>query len=52
MEQSIKCPNILHSLKADVEAGTITLQQAAEELCATGWSNFVDEAKTKRLLNL
>ena len=52
MSRIIECPNILQSLKADVQAGTITLRQAAEELCANGWSNFVDEEKAKRLLNL
>ena len=52
MEQVMNCPNVLQSLKADVEASTITLRQAAEELCTQGWSNFVDEDRTRRLLKL
>lgn len=43
---------ILESLHDDVQSGTITLRQAAEELYKAGWSNFIDESKTRRLLNL
>lgn len=45
-------PNILQSLKSDVENGVRTLRQAAMELCEAGWMNFVDEEKAKRLLHL
>ena len=45
-------PNILHSLRMDVESGKITIQEAAKELYIVGWSNFVDEEKTIRLLGL
>lgn len=45
-------PNILQSLRTDVESGIITIHEAAEELYRAGWSNFVDEEKTTRLLKL
>ena len=35
--------NILDSLREDVQNGTITLSQAAEELHRAGWSNYIDE---------
>ena len=44
--------SILESLRDDVKSGALTLHQAAEELCKAGWSNFVDEGKARRLLNL
>lgn len=44
--------SILESLRDDVKSGALTLHQAAEELCKAGWSNFVDEDKARRLLNL
>lgn len=43
-------PTILQSLRQDVDAGRLTIEQAAEELCAAGWTNFVDVDRTKRLL--
>ena len=44
--------SILESLRDDLKSGALTLHQAAEELCKAGWSNFVDEDKARRLLNL
>ena len=35
--------NILDSLREDVQNGTISLSQAAEELHRAGWSNYIDE---------
>ena len=52
MRKPFEIPNILESLKADVESGEITLREAAEELYKAGWMNFVDEEKAKRLLRL
>ena len=43
--------NILDSLREDVQNGTITLSQAAEELHRAGWSNYIDE-DTARLTKL
>ena len=51
-KQPYEIPDILHSLHDDVVAGKITLHEAAEELCEHGWTNFVDEEKTRRLLAL
>ena len=34
---------ILESLRDEMQSGTLTLHQAAEELYTAGWSNFVDE---------
>ena len=45
-------PNILQSLKMDVENGLISVNEAAEELYNAGWSNFIDEEKAIRLLGL
>ena len=44
--------NILDSLREDVQNGTITLSQAAEELHRAGWSNYIDEDTARRLLKL
>lgn len=45
-------PNILDSLSADVRSGRISLRDAAQELCVAGWTNFVDQDRTKILLKL
>ena len=39
------------SLARKVEAGTMTIHEAARELCANGWTNFVDEDYTRRVLS-
>ena len=44
--------NILELLKEQVENGSITVRRAAEMLHKAGWTNFIDEAKTKELLKL
>jgi hypothetical protein len=44
--------SILECLRDDVKSGALTLHQAAEELHDAGWSNFVDDDKARRLLNL
>ena len=49
--KSFKLPNILESLKADVDGKKITIREAAEELHAAGWTNYVDEEKAKALLS-
>lgn len=43
--------NILQSLKEKVEGGNITLREAAIKL-HEGWTNFIDEETTTRLLKL
>ena len=44
--------NILQSLKEKVDSGKITLREAAVKLYESGWTNFIDEETTKRLLKL
>nr|DAG34396.1 MAG TPA: hypothetical protein [Caudoviricetes sp.] len=44
--------NILQSLKEKVDGGKITLREAAIKLHESGWTNFVDEETTRRLLKL
>ena len=44
-------PNILASLANDVASGQLTLEQAAEELCRSHWTQFVDVKQTEHLLN-
>lgn len=43
---------ILQSLKENVEGGNITLREAAIRLHEAGWTNFIDEEATRRLLKL
>lgn len=45
-------PSITESLAAEVKSGEITLYEAAVELHRAGWTNFIDEEGTKRLLSL
>ncbi len=45
-------PNILESLKADIENKKISIREAAEELHAAGWTNCIDEDKAKTLLKV
>lgn len=51
-KQPFPIKSILDSLRDDVQAGALTLHQAAEELFEAGWTNFIDESKTRRLLAL
>lgn len=44
--------SILESLEEKVENGEITIREAAIKLHKAGWTNFIDEDKTKRLLNM
>ena len=44
--------NILQSLKEKVEGGNVTLREAAIKLHEFGWTNFIDEETTTRLLKL
>ena len=44
--------SILGSLTEDLQSGTITLYQAAEELYNAGWTNYIDTDKARRLLQL
>ena len=44
-------PCILDSLRRKIDAGTMTIEQAARELCRAGWTNFVDIEETRELLN-
>lgn len=43
---------ILQSLKEKVKSGNITLREAAIRLHEAGWTNFIDEETTRRLLKL
>jgi len=43
-------PNIIDSLKRDIENGSITLDEAAKELYYAGWINYIDIRKTRELL--
>lgn len=43
---------ILQSLKEKVEGGKMTLREAAIRLHEAGWTNFIDEGTTRRLLKL
>lgn len=44
--------NILQSLKEKVESSNITLREAAIKLHKSGWTNFIDEETTKKLIKL
>lgn len=43
-------PDIMQSLRQDVDAGRLTIEQAAEELCATNWTPYIDIDRTRHLL--
>lgn len=43
---------ILQSLKEKVEGGKMTIREAAIRLHESGWTNFIDEETTRRLLKL
>lgn len=43
-------PNILESIRKDLQSNRITIYQAAEELYDHGWLNFIDVEKEKSLL--
>ena len=45
-------PTITESLHNDVVSGAMTVEQAAKELCAAGWTNCIDVETTKRLINI
>ena len=45
-------PTILESCHNDVVSGVMTVEQAARELCAAGWTNCIDVETTKRLINI
>jgi hypothetical protein len=45
-------PSILESYRNDVVSGVMTVEQAAKELCAAGWTNYIDVETTKRLINI
>ena len=48
----IQIKNIFDSLRDDVLSGKMTLKEAAEELCRSGCTNFIDEEAPRRLLHL
>lgn len=50
--KAFNIPNILDSIKADIESGKITIHGAAEELHEAGWLNYVDEEKARSLLKI
>ena len=45
-------PSILTSLRRDVQSGRLSIREAAEELHCAGWTNFIDEETTAKLLHL
>lgn len=49
-QRPYQIPNILESLRQDVESGFISIEQAAEELCAANWMPVIDVNRTKSLL--
>ena len=49
--EAFDIPCILDSLRREIDAGTMTIEQAARELCRAGWTNFVDIEETRELLN-
>ncbi len=50
--KAFNIPSILTSLRMDVQSGRMSIREAAEELHEAGWTNFIDEESTVRLLNL
>ena len=50
--KKMEIKTILESLKEDVQNGSITIYQASVELFESGWLNYIDTDKAKRLLKL
>lgn len=46
------CRTVGQSVRARYEEGKITFRQAAEELCRYGWTNFIDENYTRKILGI
>lgn len=49
-QRPYQIPNLLESLRHDIESGLISIEQAAEELCTANWTPFIDVNRTKSLL--
>ena len=45
-------PNIINSLKADVEGGNLSLHEAAIELHVANYTSSVDDARAEVILGL
>ena len=45
-------PTVAEKLRQQYDSGAITLHEAARVLCSHGWTNFVDEAATRRYLGI
>jgi hypothetical protein len=50
--QDYKCRTVGQSVRARYEEGKITFRQACEELCRYGWTNFIDEDYTRKILGI
>lgn len=49
-EKPYNIPTLAQSLRMKMDAGTITLHEAAREFCRHGWTNFVDEDKARHYM--
>lgn len=50
--KGLEVRTLRESVKARFESGQITLKQAARELCAAGWTNYIDEDYTRKILGV
>lgn len=46
------CRTLSESVRDRFQKGEITLRQAAEELCRAGWTNYIDEDYTRKILGI
>jgi hypothetical protein len=44
-------PNIIDSLRRDLDTNIITIDEAAKELYQSGWTNFIDVERTRKILD-
>ncbi len=51
MKKPFEIPNILESLRRSHDSGEMTLRQVAIELHQAGWSNAIDETKSRELIS-
>ena len=51
-EKNYTCRTVGESVRDRYEKGLITLRHAAEELCRHGWTNFIDEDYTRKILGV
>ena len=51
-QKAYEIPNIIDSLRRDLETKAITIDEAATELHIAGWTNHIDVEHTRKILGV